>query len=526
MNGQSLSFDWRGNWTRAIAWLGLLLLIFGLLQSLLPMRTAVQIGADEGFELAKATLCAHGYKLYTEIWNDQPPLHTFLITQIIKHVSHSILGPRLVTSGFTVVLLTSFFFLVRRLSGLGTAVVAVAMVIASPGFLQLSASCMLEIPGLSVAIAGLSVLANLRTERGWAEFLAGVLFGIALQTKLINLIWVPLAWLLICYRLMPPSQKGAGLFNLVSAFFLTAKRPTCIKRALIFGGTVLFIAAAIDLAVDQGAYMANFHQSWQSHFGAVTTSEYGTPSEHVFDWTILLKNWDYTLSAFAGIILIISKWRGNFSCLLPLVWLGWSLVIFINHTPWWPYYYVHIAIPLCWLAAMALVWLVARSWEVYRTRRRPLRRQKSGRFPVPLAGIVLFMALAATWMGLRVYSQVLSAQALPRTFSSLVIAEVQRYKPFTHWLYTDNVAFSFHTDIPMPPTMAVVPLKRLWAGEMTAGRMAEEFNRYLPELAILNADNMDNPFRNVLDSKYRLVYQDSQYQLYALTNIIAQAQSQ
>jgi hypothetical protein len=61
---------------------------------------------------------------------------------------------------------------------------------------------------------------------------------------------------------------------------------------------------------------------------------------------------------------------------------------------------------------------------------------------------------------------------------------------------------------------------------MTADRMAEEFNRYQPELAILNNDNTDNPFRNVLDSKYRVVYQDNLYQLYALTNIIAQAQSQ
>jgi hypothetical protein len=490
------------------------------------MRTAVQIGADEGFELAKATLCAHGYKLYTEIWNDQPPLHTFLVVQVIKHVSHSILGPRLLTSGFTVILLSSLFFLIRRLSGLGTAVVAVAMLIASPGFLELSASCMLEIPGLAPAVAGLSVLANLRVGRWWTEFFAGVLFGIALQIKLINLIWIPLAGLLICYRLMPKNQKESGLLGLLSTLLATAKSPACIKRALIFGGTVLFAAVAVDLAVDQGAYLANFHQSWQSHFGAATTTEYGAPSEHVFDWTLFLKNWDNTIPALAGIALITAKFRGQFSWLFPLVWLGWSLVIFINHTPWWPYYYVHIAIPLCWLAAMALVWMMERTPEVYKARRRPSGRQKSGKFPVALAGIVLFIVLAATWMGLRVYSQVLSVQALPRTFSSLVIAEAQRYKPYTHWLYADNVALSFHTDIPMPPSMAVVPLKRLWAGEMTADRMAEEFNRYQPELAILNNDNTDNPFRNVLDSKYRVVYQDNLYQLYALTNIIAQAQSQ
>jgi hypothetical protein len=102
-----------------------LLLLFGLAQCVLPLRTAVQIGADEGFELAKATLCAHGHKLYTEIWNDQPPWHTFVVTQIIKHVSYSVLAARLVTTGFTVVLLGSLFFLIRRLAGLMVAATTV-----------------------------------------------------------------------------------------------------------------------------------------------------------------------------------------------------------------------------------------------------------------------------------------------------------------------------------------------------------------------------------------------------------------
>src|SRR6266404_2532145 len=75
--------------------LGLLLAGFLIFESFIPLRTTVQIGADEGFELAKATLCLKGHHLYTEVWNDQPPLHTFLVTQTLKRVSPSILGPRL-----------------------------------------------------------------------------------------------------------------------------------------------------------------------------------------------------------------------------------------------------------------------------------------------------------------------------------------------------------------------------------------------------------------------------------------------
>src|SRR5882724_5762356 len=114
-----------GSWVRRV-WtdhtpalvLGLLLCSFVFLQSLLPLRTTVQIGADEGFELAKATLCLRGHHLYSEVWNDQPPLHTFLVTQILKHISPSILGPRLLTVCFSLLLLAAIFVISFRVNGL------------------------------------------------------------------------------------------------------------------------------------------------------------------------------------------------------------------------------------------------------------------------------------------------------------------------------------------------------------------------------------------------------------------------
>ena len=45
--------------------LGLLLAAFVGLQSLLPLGTAIRIGADEDGELSKATLCIHGLSLGT-----------------------------------------------------------------------------------------------------------------------------------------------------------------------------------------------------------------------------------------------------------------------------------------------------------------------------------------------------------------------------------------------------------------------------------------------------------------------------
>src|SRR6266700_3054619 len=112
------AINWRRLIRRPSVILTILLTAFFLIQSCVPLRTAVQIGADEGFELAKATLSLKGYRLYSEVWNDQPPLHTFLNIQIIKHISPSVLGPRLLTSVFAAVLLVAVFFISFRVSGL------------------------------------------------------------------------------------------------------------------------------------------------------------------------------------------------------------------------------------------------------------------------------------------------------------------------------------------------------------------------------------------------------------------------
>ncbi len=57
----------------------LLPLGFGLALLLVAsLRTGLEFGADEGYELMKRWLVSLGHLLYLEIWNDQPPWHTEL----------------------------------------------------------------------------------------------------------------------------------------------------------------------------------------------------------------------------------------------------------------------------------------------------------------------------------------------------------------------------------------------------------------------------------------------------------------
>ena len=83
----------------------------------LPLGSALEFGGDEGFELMKGYLCAKGYSLYSQIWNDQPPVLTMLLSLLFKSCGPSVLAARCLACGFGLLLFGTFFTLLQSLSG-------------------------------------------------------------------------------------------------------------------------------------------------------------------------------------------------------------------------------------------------------------------------------------------------------------------------------------------------------------------------------------------------------------------------
>jgi len=508
---------------RSVTVLVLILFVFVLLQCLLPLRTAIKIGADEDFELAKATLCLNGYQLYTEIWNDQPPLDTFLISQILKYVSPSVLGPRLLTSAFTAILLAAVFLASQRVHGLFTAALTTAGLLASPGFLELSCSVMQEIPALAPAVAALSLLlVGRKTQCHGAEVLAGLLFAVALQIKFIGIVYLPLFALILWLRhrkarstSISPCAKdslcnrsdsvmaGVGIAN--NRFVATST----LWPLLTFATSLAVTFVAITLLIGGGSYLVQLSQSWAAHFASAQSFEYGSPGDYPFDWSVLLKNWDATVPAAFGIILSLRQVRRSLVVIIPSVWLALTLIVFGSHKPWWTYYYVHSAIPLCWCAAIGIAGL----WQlVCRWRSVGLR-----------CFLGLFALAALAWTGARVYFQVASIRHSPQIYSALVLTEVDRLKPFTKFMYTDDPVYSFHTGIPLPPKLGVVSLKRFWSGDLTNARLTEELEAAKPGILLLKNHAREIPFAALIQAQYRLIYEDSDHRLYANREVLKKA---
>lgn len=127
-------------------------------------------------------------------------------------------------------------------------------------------------------------------------------------------------------------------------------------------------------------------------------------------------------------------------------------------------------------------------------------------------------------LGSRTVIQIRAARHSPQTYSSLVLKEIERFKPFTIFLYADQPIYSFHPGIRLIPDLAVVMLKRLWSGEITNAKITEEMEAVKPKLILLANDTRVMPFKHLHQTVYRLVYQDSLHRLYALKAIANKAQ--
>ena len=454
--------------------LGLMLVAFVALQCCLPLATAVKIGADEDYELSKAVLCLNGHRLYTEVWSDQPPLYVSLLTVILKHFSPAVLGPRLLTTASTLLLLGSVFLLVLKTNGRLAAGLATGLLMASPGFLELSSSAMQEIPALAPATAALCVLLVCPAGKWRANvILGGLLFAVALQMKLIGIVYLPIALLILLLRRLPAHEPvfedGKDAFHRVP--FIPAKVRDAVERVLtqfrgakrlkMPGGSLpgaaeedgvptqsspLAGAIAADIFLCGAVIALGFaclnwltgnplgiqlQQAWAAHFAPAQSLEYGSPAEHSFDWSVLAKNWDTSLPAVVGIVLLFRRaGRRPSLAWLPLVWLGLTLAVFSTHRPWWAYYYIHNALPLCWCAAVGFAalahWIRVSGFgllSVFGLRSsdfRPQTLRAAHLHPhrpthvLAASLMVLFCLCALPWLGARLYLQETGLRHVPQ----------------------------------------------------------------------------------------------------------------
>ncbi len=470
-----------------------------------PLRTALEFGGDEGYELMKGFLVSLGHPLYREVWNDQPPLHTELLALLFGLFDASAGVGRGLSVGFAMVLVAALYRLVSERSGRVAGLVAVGLLVASSSFLQLSVSVMLELPAMALALAAVWAGSNYfaGTGRRWLVF-SGVLFGCALQVKLTAAIFLPaLAAEFLTRRTRfkpeveplgkPLSGLGArcgndtgpramsrkagwSLSSLPGGGAVWTPRPT--YEAAIWCGAVAAIFGVIAVAFYGSNALPVF---WASHFSADTQQAVAAEG-YGFRFASLLNDLALLVPAAAGVALI--GWKRRWDLLFPVVLLATVLAIHLWHRPYWYYYGLHFAIPLAWLGAVGIVEWFRALWQLDFTA----SRGSKVRAGIGVLSWSVMVSLALTLAPEKAWNALLRlAAAAPASADPRVVA-LRRHAAETHWVFTDRVIYAFWAGLPVPPELAVVPSKRIWSGQINRSEIERCLERYRPEQILLESD--------------------------------------
>jgi 4-amino-4-deoxy-L-arabinose transferase-like glycosyltransferase len=435
---------------------------------MVPLGTALEFGADEGYELMKALLVSLGHPLYGEFWNDQPPLHTELVAVLFRIFGPSAYVGRLLSVGFAMALVGALYGVVRRSSGRAAALVSVLLLVCSPYFMQLSVSVMLELPAMSVAMGSVWAWTRYAAGKGrWWLIGSGVLIGCALQVKLTAVVFGPAlaaAWLLSRHRDDPESSEAGG-----DRFWGRWLEPA------VWGSAAVAAFGVIALALYD---METVRAFWMSHFSEGTRAVVAA-EQHGFRLRSMQYEFEFWIPAMVGVAVI--GWRRRWDLLVPVVLLATVMLVHLWHRPYWPYYRLHFGIPMAWLGGVGIAEWYRALWSEDLRASWTARAKAVIGWPMwsMLVALVLTLAPENGWLELRKLGIARSAHEDP------MVLKLRERAAQTRWVYADRVIYAFWAGLPVPPELAVVPHKRVWSEQITAEEVIECLERYRPEQVLL-----------------------------------------
>jgi len=473
-----------------------ILVLAVLFYSQLPLGSALSFGEDEGCEFMKAVMCNEGFKLYTDIWNDQPPVFTLLLGHTFKLFGTSLLVGRLVAGAFGTLMFAAFFWLVEQRVGFWRGLLAGFFLIAAPQVALLSVSVMLEVPAFATGLLAVCLLFQwCKTPRLWWLLASGIVLGIALQIKLTAILLAPAMLVEIAIVCMAGPR--------------TRSWKIAIASMAEWGMAVVTTVLLIIVIWARGSIIS----SWQSHFAEQSLPGLSSAQDFPFQINFLESHAECVLAALVAIAWIIRR-RGWRQSAFPVVLLACVSVIHAIHRPWWSYYYLHLAIPLAWLSALAVGEAIAWSGQLLASGRYRIGSVKA--WQAVLLCLLTGYVLVRSERRLETVLGILRAR--PSVANNPVVNKMRFYAKQTRWVYADQEIYPFHAGLNTPPELTVVVFKRFWSGQITAANMVETCRHYGAEQLLLNPAHRGAEWGEILND-YDAVYQDTNVVLYVAKRI-------
>ncbi len=440
-------------------------LFFGLAICFMPLEQAFRFDNDEGLELIKASLYSEGFSLYTQIWNDQPPLLTVLLSHWFSLFGKSIFAGRLLTLSFSTILVWAFCQTLRMSLGNLSAIAGTLLLVASYKFLELSISVMFGLPALALAMLSVyTLMLYKRKPRKSLIIVSGSLLALSLQTKLFTVFIIPLLiFELLDFRIREHEiQKTQGRWSSI----------------LLWLGSVLVVFTLIGLLL----HSLSYEQLLQANLEQNVKSAFQDESLHRVILPMMLQDSDCLLLGAFGILVVLAKkqWGKTF----PLVWLVTVTLLLLNYRPVWYHYYLLFSIPLTWLAAYG----ATSAFSFLQQQKRwysikPLNLKKS--LLSSFAAALLMLSVIGIPIKMAIAQGENRASVEEYKLNTEVVDLLLEHKQHTQWVFTDLPIYAFYTGMRVPPEIAVFSRKRLLSGNLTIDELLSTLQTYHPEQIVL-----------------------------------------
>ncbi len=472
-----------------------------------PITQSFELDYDEGLNLIKALLYSRGFAFYSQIWNDQPPLFTVILSSWLNLFGQSILAARILSLLFSSLLIWCFYQLIRQDNGNITALIASVLLFTSWLYIRLSISVMIGLPSLSLAMLSIYLI-SLYKKNHLKKYLlfSGIVFALSLQTKAFTLFLIPLIMMYLWNFGMNLSQNKNNK-NIRHIFY------SLLQWMGILSFTYLIIAFIFG-------QFSHHEQLVQTHLNQPIITEIENYNNLYYLNFMTAQDRDYIFLAVMGILTII--YNKNKNGLFPITWLATSILILLFHKPIWYHHYHLISIPICWLAAYAIapiIDLFSQNWH---------GNFKSFLKFISLLNLIIISLISVIFVSLIFLTPPITKGGPPKDLQ--LLQSVLKYKSSTNWVFTDRPIYAFYANLPVPPEMAVISSKRINSGKLTHQEMLGILKKYRPEQIVIARMNFyilnDPDISNYVNKFYTKTYSNkkdlTEHKHYILSSLISQ----
>lgn len=470
----------------------LLLICFA---AIVPMLVGLQlsdhlrIGEDEGYELLKASMVRRGIPMYSELWNDQPPLLTYILTIWFSVFGENVGVARHLASTFGTLLVWSLGVCVHHTGRppwpkLVTVALTAFIFLGIEYILPLCVSIMAEVPAFALGLGSIYLVFR-GTEQDSKKLLrwGGLILALGAMIKLTVLLLLPAIVLEMVFNQNKSSRHR-------------------LQHLCTFGGTfcLVFTISFVILISSGGLPLISNHFS--------NSEDYLRQARFFrFDLKELWPHWD--LICFAFLSISVAVLTNHFPLIrFPFILLATVSVVHLVHSPWWHFYWVHFAVPLSWLAMLGAIHVLKEVTLRLHSRTKGVIRT-----------ICLISSLCVLiWKGSRRLGDAVHyIGQQPKISESRLLAKVSRMGG-ARSIFANDCIISFYSGKIVLPEVALLPRKRFWSGQISEEEVARALALNRPDILVLR-EVADSHFKELISIDYVSIFAEGKETMYIRSHL-------